>query len=129
MAKKSSNQRNLYVGKHADPCEFGQSRVREISRTSYGMMFPYNSMLQPLFDKYMHHIYELGVYKRLFNEYMPSVPICDTNHQSFQVDFSFVQFLFITLLSGVVASIIIACIEKISFKITHTTHIPIQYSI
>ena len=104
----------MSLGDRVDPCVFVQSSVKEFSKTTYGMMFPYHSMLQPLFDKFMHHIYELGVYKRLFNEYMPPVPICDTNHQSFQVDFSFVQFIFVTLLSGVVASIIIACIEKVS---------------
>ena len=76
-----------------------------------GWMYPYHSMLQPLFDKYMLELYQSGTVDRIVKYYDPETETCNEEHYQ-QITIDFVLIAFICLWIGIGASIVIIILEK-----------------
>ena len=108
---------NVYaLGKEAY-CEVDIQIVEDLPRTLSGHMFPYNSMLQPLFDRYMHNLYQDGILNQIEERHAPQFSKQCTNDQNLrEVNLDYVQILFICLGTGGIMSIAILMIEKLLKK-------------
>ena len=79
-----------------------------------GWIYPFNSMLQPLFDRHMLQLFEDGVYMRLKEAEMPQKSICNSNNL-ITVDFEFVILIFTILVLGIFTAIATYLLEKYGF--------------
>ena len=79
-------------------------------------MFPYKSMLQPLFDQYMLELYQTGLIDRIFQSYQPWDTKCIIDGFN-QVDLNFVLMMFAILGFGVILSGICLVFEMLGYEI------------
>ena len=84
------------------------------TRTS-GWMYPKNSILQRMFDKYKLKLYQNGVIKKLHDTFLP-MPKCNYEQPFFPVNFDFVAMIFYILLMGSILAILIGIGEKIKAR-------------
>ena len=95
-------------------CRFLPSEIGsyyDFPMQNIGWMFPFDSMLQPLFDKYMFELYQSGVINRILKFYNPKLDTC-TVKEFHQVDLNFVMLAFKCISFGLGISLILAIIEK-----------------
>ena len=71
-----------------------------------GWMYPKNSILQPMFDRYKLKLYQNGVIKKLHDTFLP-MPKCNYKQPFFPVNFDFVAMIFYLLIIGSTLAIII----------------------
>ena len=95
-----------------DYCLFDHQEIEGIPAIWVGWMYPYDSMLQPLFDKFTFEIFQ-GIQK-IHSRYTFNSYHCNNLEEDFHpVNFGFVQILFYILISGAVLSLSILVIEKL----------------
>ena len=82
-------------------------------------MFPFHSMLQPIFDQYMFEISEAGLVDRIQQFYRPMLPTCSAEKYN-EVDFNFVLVVFGMLGVGVVLAVIVFVLELFGFEVLST---------
>ena len=76
-----------------------------------GWFYPYDSILQPIFDRYMLEIFESGVYERIMDTKIGMKKTACQNEPVVKVDFPFVMAIFCILLGGVSISLLILVLE------------------
>ena len=84
-------------------------RSKDIS----GWLYPKNSMLKRLFDKFLLNINEKGIEREIFLKYFVSIEKDLCNVQTKPIQYHIVSTLFNVLISGCILSLIILFIEKI----------------
>lgn len=96
-------------------------------------MYPKNSILQTLFDKYMLELVENGVLEHIEN-FFNSKATCTDSQEFTGIEIDFVKILFVLLFCGMAAAIVILILEKVlkcqqnKSNKTHQTHVNnIQY--
>ena len=67
-----------------DMCDIIRMPLREIKPTTVGWMYPKNSLLQHMFDKFMIELYQNGIIDRLLNS-LKSQKVCDEDDSYQQV--------------------------------------------
>ena len=109
------NLKTLKADRRNVLCEIKTQIVEDIPKMRNGHMFPYNSMLQPLFDRYMLSLFQDGILKRINTAYSSLDDSVNCNdQQNFQVAFGYVQVLFVILGIGGISSIFVLVAEHIS---------------
>ena len=86
--------------------------LKDFKPVTIGWMYPKNSLLQELFDKYMLELYQTGVIWRIEN-YYASPNMCDEEAGFTQMGFDYVRLFFAVLSIGLILAIIIGIYEKI----------------
>ena len=86
----------------------------EFPKSENGWFYPYDSILQPMFDRYLLSLFESGVFKRIMETdskdlECPVKPIV-------LVDLPFVLVVFCILLSGVILSMLTFLLERNGFE-------------
>lgn len=102
----------LNLGKvDIDKCDIMYAPMQGFRTRTSGWMFPKNSILQPMFDKYKLKLYQNGVIKKLHETFLP-MPKCNHEQPFFPVNFDFVAMIFYVLIMGSILAIIIGIGEK-----------------
>ena len=94
------------------PCDFISVKIPDIPAMGFGWMYPYNSMLQLLFDDFTLSLVETGIYSQLDQRYESSNSNCEKDNFT-QVDFNFVTIMFNLLALGIIISIILLLFEHL----------------
>ena len=76
-----------------------------------GWFYPYNSILQPLFDKYLLELFETGVFNKLLEDFNDKNLDCPAESYV-KVELSFVIVIFCIFLGGVILSVVIFLFER-----------------
>ena len=76
-------------------------------------MFPKQSILQPIFDQFMRHLYESGIIDKILKTHQVSCIPDPLNH----IAFDFVMIVFVILILGVITAMILLCIELYHSKV------------
>ena len=97
-------------------CNYSQTYLPEgeFPKSASGWFYPYDSILQPLLDRYLLSLFESGVFKR----------IMETDSKDLEclvkpivlVDLPFVLVIFCILLGGVILSILTYLFERNGFE-------------
>ena len=97
-------------------CNYSQTYLpeAEFPKSASGWFYPYDSILQPLLDRYLLSLFESGVFKRIMKTdakdlECPVKPIV-------LVDLPFVLVTFCILLGGVILSMLIHLFERNGFE-------------
>ena len=77
-----------------------------------GWFFPKNSVLAPLFNRYMLELSERGLIQGIRNKYVSPLDKCKALEFS-PVNFSLVRILFIVLTFGIIIACVISTIERL----------------
>ena len=86
----------------------------ELPKNKIGWLFPNNSILRPLFDRFFMKHRENGVIAKLKREFMKNEVTCPTEPFN-QIDFKTLGVLFGLLLSGILLALFTIGIEKARF--------------
>ena len=108
-----------------DKCDILRVPFRQFRTTTAGWMYPKNSILQPMFDKFILQLNQNGVLKRLHEFYQPTEDLCiDEGYP--HTGYDIIGILFVTLASGIMLGIFVVLIEKlfyyIHFRKIHETY-------
>ena len=98
-----------------DTCDLIKIPMEEFRTTTVGWMYPKNSMLQPLFDRFMKKLYSNGVIYKINMKYLKKESICGDGGYP-QAGFDVIGVLFLILLIGISFSMILAIIEKMKWN-------------
>ena len=90
--------------------------MKEFRTRTSGWMFPKNSILQPMFDRYKLKLYQNGIMQKLQETFL-HMPKCDNNQPFVQVNFDFVAMIFHILIVGIILAIILGIGETIKARI------------
>ena len=80
--------------------------------STVGWFYPYDSILQPIFDRYLLELFESGVYERIKNTKMDIQQTACQIEPVVEVGFPFVMVIFFILIGGVSLSLLIFVLEK-----------------
>ena len=80
-----------------------------------GWFYPYDSILQPLFDKYLLSLFESGVFKRIMETHDSKKLECPVK-PIVLVDLPFVLGIFCILVGGVILSMLTFLLERNGFE-------------
>ena len=88
-------------------------------------MYPKNSILQPMFDKFILQLNQNGVLKRIHEFYQTTKDLCiDEGYP--HTGYDIIGILFLTLASGIMIGVLVVLIEKlfyyIHFRKNHETY-------
>ena len=92
-------------------CDLMKIDLIDSKPMSTDWMYPYNSYLQPMFDKFRLLLYENGLIYRIYDKLSNKKP-CDQNNVYQEMSFDFVKILFAMLIIGLVLAIYIGICEK-----------------
>ena len=98
-----------------DTCDLMKVPMKEFRTTTVGWMYPKDSMLQPMFDRFMRQLYRNGVIYKINNKYLQKEAVCKDDGYP-QTGFDVIGILFLVLLIGISTAIILALYEKIKFS-------------
>ena len=90
--------------------------MKEFRTRTSGWMFPKDSILQPMFDRYKLKLYQNGIMQKLQETFL-HMPKCNNGQPFVQVNFDFVAMIFHVLVVGSILAIIIGIGEKIKAKV------------
>ena len=99
-----------------DTCDLIKIPMKEFRTATVGWMYPKNSMLQPIFDRFMKKLYRNGVIYKINTKYLQIGSICKDEGYP-QAGFDVIGVLFLVLLTGISSSIILAIVEKLKTSI------------
>ena len=105
--------KNIHFPVKVSPCEFVKVPLLpniDIPPSRVGWMYPYNSMLQPIFDIYMLEIFQSGISRRIFDPYNPESQECKGEGIN-PVNLNFVSIVFFILILGIVCSAFLLLLE------------------
>ena len=104
---------NILFSVNISTCAFIQIPILhnvDVPESSLGWMYPYDSMLQPLFDRYMLEIFQSGISRRIFDPYNPESQECKEEGIN-PVNLNFVAIVFFILILGIVFSAFLLLLE------------------
>ena len=93
-------------------CDFLIVPLKDYKPQTNGWMYPKNSLLQELFDKYMLELYQTGVIQKIENSF-PLSKMCLDEAGFTQMEFHYVRIFFVLFSIGLFLAIIIGLFEKI----------------
>ena len=93
-------------------CDFLIVPLKDFKPVPIGWMYPKNSLLQELFDKYMLELYQTGVFWRIENSVSLS-KMCDEEAGFTQLGIDYVRLFFVLLSIGLFLAMVIGLYEKI----------------
>ena len=99
-----------------DTCDLIKIPMKEFRTATVGWMYPKNSMLQPIFDRFMKKLYRNGVIYKINTKYLQIGSICKIEGYP-QAGFDVIGVLFFVLLVGILSSMILAIFEKLKWSI------------
>ena len=111
MSVTSSKYKLLITVKNLSNCDYMQTSMPDFPLSSVGWFYPYDSILQPMFDKYMLELFENGVFDRIVDTILTKQPDCPAETVP-KVNFSFVTIIFFILFGGAILSFLILLLEK-----------------
>ena len=76
-----------------------------------GWFYPYDSILQPLFDKYLLELFETGVFNKVLNNFHTRKLDCPVEDYA-KVELSFIIVIFYAFLGGVLLSLLTFLFER-----------------
>ena len=103
---------SLYYSGEVNLCDFLIVPLKDFKPVTIGWMYPKNSLLQELFDKYMLELYQTGVFWRIEKSFTVS-KMCDVEIGFTQMGFDYVRLFFVLLSVGLFLAIVIGLYEKI----------------
>ena len=86
----------------------------EFPLSKIGWLYPYDSILQPLFDHYLLELSETGLFDKIMNTIVEKKQDCPAE-TIIEVNFLFVNVIFYILVIGVCLALIIFFFEKNGF--------------
>ena len=92
-------------------CDLMKIDLIDSKPMSTDWMYPYDSYLQPMFDKFRLLLYENGMIYRIYDKLSNKKP-CDQNNVYQEMSFDFVKILFAMLTIGLILAIYIGICEK-----------------
>ena len=92
-------------------CDYMQTSISDFPTSTVGWFYPYDSILQPIFDKYMLELFENGVFDKIEDTILAKQPNCPAETVP-KVNFSFVTIIFFILFCGAMFSLMILLLEK-----------------
>ena len=98
-----------------DECSIGRYRLREFGDENIGWLFPMNSILKRLFNRFLMKHRENGIIQKLQAHYFKSAVYCQTDSFN-QIDLMTLSTLFGLLLFGIIVAVFTTCIEKYLHK-------------
>ena len=115
-AFKIDNFQNcVYVSDDMDFCYFDHQIIKDIAPMWVGWLYPYDSVIQPLFDKFTFKaIYGI---RKIQDRYSYVNYDCRLHKDFHSVNFAFVTVLFYLLILGIIISLMVLFIEK-CFKLS-----------
>ena len=93
-------------------CDLLTVPLNDFKPVTIGWIYPKNSLLQELFDKYMLELYQTGVIQKIENSFAMS-KMCDDEAGFTQMGFDYVRLFFVLLSIGLVLAMVIGLYEKI----------------
>ena len=103
----------------ADFCKFHDVEFTAGSNIKIGWMYPYQSILQPIFDKYLIEIMEAGIFDRVVEKYQPNQPVCEKN-EIVPINIDCVAILFVILSIGIILSLFFHILENFGINLLKT---------
>ena len=98
-------------------CDFLIVPLKDYKPQTNGWMYPKNSLLQELFDKYMLELSQTGVIHRIENTFsLSNSKMCDEDAGFMQMGFDYVRLFFVLLAIGLFLALVIGIYEKIKAK-------------
>ena len=104
----------FYLTDNLSRCDYLQTYLPTSDFPSHaiGWLYPYDSILQPLFDKYLLELLQSGIFNKLSDSYHNVNHLdCPTEPYA-KVEFSFIIVILIIFLIGVLLSLVILCLER-----------------
>lgn len=102
-----------FLAVKAHLCDLAKAKFKDVTDTAQGWMYPKNSILQPMFDKFMLELAENGVLENIESTFFRKSTCPDT--QAFiEIDIDFVKLLFALLSCGIAIAIFVLIWEKVS---------------
>ena len=98
-------------------CDLMQINLKDWEPSTVDWMYPKNSILQPMFDKFMLDLNEKGIIKRI-EDMFSNKKICKESNDYQQMTFDYVKILFALLILGLISAILIGIYEKIFLCVT-----------
>ena len=99
-------------------CDFLIVPLRDFKPVPSGWMYPKNSLLQELFDKYMLELSQAGVIHRIENTFsLSNSKMCDEDIGFMQMGFDYVRLFFVLLAIGLFLALVIGIYEKFKTKL------------
>ena len=86
-------------------------------------MYPKNSLLQELFDKYMLELYQTGVIQKIENSF-PLSKMCLDEEGFTQMEFDYVRIFFVLLSIGLFLALVIGLYENVKESLYITYFFP-----
>ena len=83
----------------------------EFPLSTIGWLYPYDSILQPIFDKYLLELSESGLLNKIMSTVIEKKQDCQEK-TVIEVDFQFVNVIFYLLITGVCLALIIFILER-----------------
>ena len=99
------------VSDNLDRCIFGLHTLPEFPKPPLGWLFPRNSILKPLFDRFFLWKKEHGVIQKLYDDQYKHKTDC-TDEPFNAIDFQTVALLFALLSVGLILAIISFFVER-----------------
>lgn len=96
-----------------DDCAFSLTTIHEIPKDFLGWLYPQDSMLHPLFDRFFFKLSKSGITTKLLQTFITGRSQKDCQHllETSQINFSLVEILFWILIIGVILALITFLIE------------------
>ena len=97
-------------------CHYMTTRLpeSEFPLWTIGWLYPYDSILQPIFDKYLLELSETGLFDKIMSTVIEKKQEC-LDDPVIEVDFRFVNVIFYLLITGVCLALIIFILESYGF--------------
>ena len=103
----------LFVTDNLSRCDYMQTYLpkSEFPSLPNGWFYPYDSILQPLFDKYLLELFETGVFNKVLNNFHTKKLDCPVEDYA-KVELSFIIVIFYAFLGGVFLSLLTFLFER-----------------
>ena len=110
LAESQSHTRNI-KSMDLDPCLFGRHKIPELADKPIGWLYPNNSILRILFNRYTMELQESGVFHQLQKRHFPKKSTCPAV-PFHRIDLGTVTIVFVIFMFGFLMSLLTFLTEK-----------------
>ena len=110
LCESQSHTRHL-KNLNLDPCLFGRQKIPELADKPVGWMYPKNSILRILFNRYTLQLQENGVFQQMENQHFPPKSNCPAT-PFHRIDLGTVTIVFVIFVIGFLISLLTFLTEK-----------------
>lgn len=110
LAESQSHTRNI-KSMNLDPCLFGRHKIPELADKPIGWLYPNNSILRVLFNRYTMELQESGVFHQLEKRHFPKESSCPAI-PFHRIDLGTVTIVFVIFLFGFMMALLTFLTEK-----------------